>query len=1193
MDSNEYFPVSRCVHYGFYYPYGNTPAEDFLENIHPHLVKDPIILVLGCGDIRSCFYTLWKNFTPGPDFTPLFSGVHFVLNDISAAVLARNIIFLHLCLQKPKKINSEDFNKWLCALWAIWFSRSLLPDHERVLSSALRRMLQYSVNINIWSSKDNPLSLLVQFTSEHTLKKVRKVWKMWSTQSFNVNPNTKYLVLSTSAKSDIENMIGTTLSIELSSVERERMECEIENSSTGYSFAEYVVGDGFVLPVTKLVANVTMHERSDGMFIMDSLLPFRCFHHAFRFTSSLLRASNVEQDILDKLTVTDERFEEYPLLANSVQQFALWLTCTSILVPSSFNDSATHSQACVKFTLHCSEAIDFCNELQNSVYKSTLMTKKFDLIYTSNLLDPICPPNVVLFSIPLLKPDAYLFTTTIKYKTLAKTTHEYLTKSFGVNLKMLPVLYGIRCINHEGEYRANVAVRSVPVEYSAVCPVFTPYYVKVIIWERVPSMIVSNMQPDSMLWHALSNSISTILSIPPDSLNHSSSQTVVKMLQMFLTHSSGDDTGGSFWDPLCNLLRSQFSINHLLNAHSLLSGLHLHLLITEETCPICNKISFSNFFGQFCISMEPLAKHEKYVYAQVVNDSEELHSTFDCLAARHDSDSSNFYFIAPLDLSKSGYQVRIFSCGEYEHPNVLAKGQLQSFTCASITYLFSTSKPQVCCPSTLLGSLKSHFGNGDKFESVILLSEDGCRAYSKIRKIYPEQLSPSKIKIKCGIHSFELSYPHPIIFNKTLSIQISQVRKTITVTATRKRHSFEDEMATLFLVNPDNKLTLPHLHLHNITVKGLMGMQFVDLEVMQLKSLATCQPLPDLKNSFNMMMQVVDQTYFTFSDHNETLCAMVMIINRVLDYQLKTPAIDLLYCITSNKSVFRKWAQYTSYASAYEINHDTIELMDKIFLCFSRRTICSLQSKDLLALKQRVDSGFKRAIVYPLYRDPDDTVSGQRTPWNQGKSDLSQSEKVKAVEEHCCSICGRLVVHLVKCDHCLNAQFCDKCEKQHLHEHKISHEASKTDSGVSLKTSVGPAKKCNYCSTLSDQLRKCSRCQSVQYCNQECQKKHWKEHKKYCQHTGSPNMQDEKIHSRSCYNVETKPLATISGISSISAKCSYCFQPSETLRYCAKCHMVQYCNKDCQQIGKSTKRCARRPNTVLLQRKKFQVAAIV
>ena len=57
------FPLARFRYTGFnraYYPFGNTPAEDFLENCADTL--QPSVLALGCGDLRSCFYTLWKNF---------------------------------------------------------------------------------------------------------------------------------------------------------------------------------------------------------------------------------------------------------------------------------------------------------------------------------------------------------------------------------------------------------------------------------------------------------------------------------------------------------------------------------------------------------------------------------------------------------------------------------------------------------------------------------------------------------------------------------------------------------------------------------------------------------------------------------------------------------------------------------------------------------------------------------------------------------------------------------------------------------------------------------------------------------------------------------------------------------------------------------------------------------------------------
>ncbi len=96
------FPLSRYrlgARYAFYYAFGNTPAQDFLACSKG--VNEPAVLVLGCGDTRSCFYTLWKNFN-NSSAPSRFEGVRFVLNDISAAVLARNVLFLHLCPKMKK-----------------------------------------------------------------------------------------------------------------------------------------------------------------------------------------------------------------------------------------------------------------------------------------------------------------------------------------------------------------------------------------------------------------------------------------------------------------------------------------------------------------------------------------------------------------------------------------------------------------------------------------------------------------------------------------------------------------------------------------------------------------------------------------------------------------------------------------------------------------------------------------------------------------------------------------------------------------------------------------------------------------------------------------------------------------------------------------------------------------------------------
>ena len=747
MDTSHFLPVSHCVDsgdMGFYYPFGNTPAEDFLVNLLPGSVEKPEILVLGCGDIRSCFYTLWKHFmlTCGPETSPSFSGVHFVLNDHSAAILARNIILLHLCIQRPLDIHSANFNKWLCALWAIWFSRRLLPEHEKKLNSSLKCLLQLSVNMKSWTSQENPLNSLVHFSSESTLSKIHDTFKMWLTHSF-IEKKVAHISIPMSKNTDLENLLGVAVNESMSSKEREKMRSEIKRCSDGDSFAEYVVGSGQVLDVMKLVANVTMHARADGKFFMDSLLPFRCFHNAFRFSSRQLHTSCTDHEVLDKLVIQDEMFEDYPLLANCVQQFSLWLSCASVLAPES-SSSAGHKQACVQFTFHCSDAIEFCNELQSSVHIYSAVPERFDTVFTSNLVDPLYPPNVVLFSIPLLKPNGYLFTTALKYRLHARTTHEYISDTFGIDNKMFSILFGIRCINHEGDdYRACVSIRPAPVEANAMYPGFTPYYVKVIAWNKVPPMIIPTIQPDSFqLWYVLYSTISTILSVPPDGMSVSTTQTAVKMLQMFKTNVNADDSDGKFWNPLCSLLRNSYQINHLLDAlqtHSLLSGLHLHLLVTDKFCPLCNKISLSKVYGRFCISVKPLTQSGFVnIFAQVHKSEEKYnyeYSTFDCMASQNHSDGLILSFIAPLSLCESGHTVSVVTYKVIENeirspPTVLTTQPLKTCLSGTITHSFPMSEPQRSPPSTSLGHLKSHCGNGDRFETVLSLSADGYREYS-------------------------------------------------------------------------------------------------------------------------------------------------------------------------------------------------------------------------------------------------------------------------------------------------------------------------------------------------------------------------------------------------------------------------------------------------------------------------------
>lgn len=175
MDNTKYFPVTSFSNFFYYHPYGNTPPENLLQSI-AGTTTNPQILLLGCGDIRSCFFTIWSNFYH--KHSRHFKGIHFILNDNGAAVLARNIIFLYLCTQMPT--DHTDRIKWVASFWSIWYCHELLPHHKELLMNALSHLLEWSESVETWSkSTDNPLRSLVQFGDITTLSNIHQAWKMW------------------------------------------------------------------------------------------------------------------------------------------------------------------------------------------------------------------------------------------------------------------------------------------------------------------------------------------------------------------------------------------------------------------------------------------------------------------------------------------------------------------------------------------------------------------------------------------------------------------------------------------------------------------------------------------------------------------------------------------------------------------------------------------------------------------------------------------------------------------------------------------------------------------------------------------------------------------------------------------------------------------------------------------------------
>lgn len=84
---------------------------------------------------------------------------------------------------------------------------------------------------------------------------------------------------------------------------------------------------------------------------------------------------------------------------------------------------------------------------------------------------------------------------------------------------------------------------------------------------------------------------------------------------------------------------------------------------------------------------------------------------------------------------------------------------------------------------------------------------------------------------------------------------------------------------------------------------------------------------------------------------------------------------------------------------------------------------------------------------------------------------------------------------------------------------------------------------CLWCNKYDISAKVCSGCNSVYYCNLDCQRNHWKIHKKQC------NIL-KYSHNKSHFS---------------NICCNNCNQYNMQAKICNKCNLVYYCNADCQK----------------------------
>ena len=111
-----------------------------------------------------------------------------------------------------------------------------------------------------------------------------------------------------------------------------------------------------------------------------------------------------------------------------------------------------------------------------------------------------------------------------------------------------------------------------------------------------------------------------------------------------------------------------------------------------------------------------------------------------------------------------------------------------------------------------------------------------------------------------------------------------------------------------------------------------------------------------------------------------------------------------------------------------------------------------------------------------------------------------------------CGSCNKpLAVYHLRCSRCQTMTYCNtECQRTHWKLHKKACKASVVKAAqptTAVATSISAHKvPCEMCSSLNERPLHCSGCQTVSYCNADCQRAHWKLHKKACKDRAAANV---------------------------------------------------------------------------------------
>ena len=1239
MQSTRIFPLSHFVHYGnfrHYYPFGNSPAEDFLQSVAVSVCDQPTVLSLGCGDMRFCMYTIWKTFGFEAENYNGFKGVNFVLNDRSAAILARNILFLYLCMSMPDEGDARK--EWIASMWSLWYNHELQPQHDVMLSKALAQLIQWSCTWQEWS--ECRLGKVVKFSSPATFAMVKNVWKKWHTRStgsqsvhemklernsfqchhMKADKKTRREALKRFANVAVSKLMLKSNFIlhpseRIHTMEKELLHYLVE----GTVWAETVLD--IPSSTTNVIINPTFFERADGKYsIHYTLAPYIGFIQSFQYTHAEVKKSlGKECSLLQFLPVADHHFDTVPLLANSVQQFSMWLVATAHMIKKP-------SGSKVSFTFDLDDAINLCYSLLHqpkNYSKYGVKLAEFNAIYTSNFIDHLSPPSLVLSALPLLKSTGILFTDTFCYKNMASTTSEFLEKTFGFSPELFPVFLGIHCLGHDGKYS--------PMVNPQPSPDFLYSERKTLLWRNIKSqpLVIESLEESLHTTVHLLNlcTFGSICSSTP--VGSLCIESFLIVMHQFIEQFQPPLSSHHPLQPLGTAIRNNFLLQpHLiqLQTQSLLHGIHMHITLTEKDCPLCRGQSLESYIQQFTVSFDIGSKVSTYETPTfkiwLISQSGDL-AVVTSVGGRSSGSTVMLDFFLPKQCCSrySKFEVKI-----NENEQECASGRMSDLKHSTTEYLLLRRHMQCTTEKSAhtytLGNIVKHIADDCTFETVISMNMP-CQKSLESSKLSAKCVESNQLKLSCGTLTDVIVYPYTIDESK-VHIKLSKKRNLISITATRDCNILPKEKPT-FYVDSSNKLSLLHFHCSSDAMEKYCKLQS--------RLNPPGHPLFNAKRTFTELFghTLSGEKYFTLVFPSKRIIGSPDVYGVVYVHGVRfsvafsSPVLDLSYCFLDTKPKHLIMDLATMIGEIVPVRSIMVDdgeykLLKEIFGYFSSTTYAAFsRDRHTVSLPQeenRLWKHFDHAVLFPLYPNPENQKFkqfSQSTPASVTRQDnpsasielLAQLGLLGSTDK--CSYCGQASATLKNCARCRQAKYCGReCQEMHWNMHKLickvadknpqkqkststedepctsslntnnqSSDSNRASKNLSEEVQYKPSKNvptqteatgnpvCMRCKK-SAHIH-CS-CGSVSYCSKECQILELPDHSKKCSQLADNSSTSELPHTSPVSKAQgCGDYSKIVPTSIASSKCAHCSKTKSSLKRC-KCRSVSYCSVECQRL---------------------------